>query len=84
MAKETVGTEFWEKNISESVSLYAVNSHFICSYITSSDYSIILLENVWMTCKAIFIYSKDFSFNLTDDLTTYAIYNMLGNTVLSS
>lgn len=37
-----------------------------------------------MTCKAVFIYNKDFSFNLTDVLTTYAIYDMLGSTVSSS
>lgn len=37
-----------------------------------------------MKYEAAFTYSKDFSFNLTGVLTTYAIYNMLGSTILSS
>lgn len=72
-----------KKKESENVSLYAVNSSFICSYITLSGFSIVLVENVWLKYKEAFTHSKDFPFNLIGALPAYAIPNMLGSTTSS-
>lgn len=77
MAKKNSWHWILREKKSENVSLYAVNSSFICSYITLSGFSIVLVENVQLKYKEAFTYSKDFPFNLIGVLPAYAIPNML-------
>lgn len=81
--RKQLALSFEKKKESKNVSLYAVNSSFICSCITLSGFSIVLVENVWLKYKEAFTHSKDFPFNLIGALLAYAIPNMLGSTTSS-